>query len=105
MLYDTLLRDFTPEEVDLVVAHELGHVRYRDVPRGLLFLLVVAPVGVLAAQRLIEAWVPDPERRGTAAMVPAAALAARRRLGRRRHGGQPALAARSSAAPTPTRSR
>ena len=75
VLYDTLLRDFTPDEVDLVVAHELGHVRHRDVPRGLLFVLVVAPVGVLAAQRLIEAWVPDPKRRGTAAMVPAAALA------------------------------
>jgi len=75
VLYDTLLRDFSPDEVRLVVAHELGHVRHRDVPRGLLFVLVVAPVGVLAAQRLIEAWVPDPKRRGTAAMVPAAALA------------------------------
>jgi Zn-dependent protease with chaperone function len=75
VLYDTLVRDFTPEEVDLVVAHELGHVRHRDVPRGLLFLLVVAPVAAHAAQRLIEAWIPDPSRRRTAALVPAGALA------------------------------
>ena len=105
VLYDTLLRDFTPDEVDLVVAHELGHVHYHDVPRGLLFVLAVAPVGVLAAQRLIEAWVPDPERRGTAAMLPAAALA----------GGVVSAAVGTvanqlsrgdrGAAPTPTRSR
>ena len=75
VLFDTLLRDFTSEEVDLVVAHELGHVRHRDVPRGLVFLLVVAPVAVHAAQRLIEAWIPDPDRRGTAAVIPAGALA------------------------------
>jgi len=75
VLYDTLLRDFTSEEVDLVVAHELGHVRHRDVPRGLLFLLVVAPVAVHAAQRLIEAWIPDRDRRATAAIIPAGALA------------------------------
>ena len=32
------------DETRLVVAHELGHVRYRDVPRGLLYLAIVAPV-------------------------------------------------------------
>ena len=31
VLYDTLLKDFTPAETRLVVAHELGHVRHRDV--------------------------------------------------------------------------
>jgi Zn-dependent protease with chaperone function len=75
VLFDTLLKDFTPEEVDLVVAHELAHVHHRDVPRGLLFLLVVAPVSVAAAKLLVEAWVPEPEDRGTAAVLPAAALA------------------------------
>ena len=38
VLYDTLLRDFSPDEVRLVVAHELGHVHHRDVPHGLLYL-------------------------------------------------------------------
>ncbi|GAA1949704.1 M48 family metalloprotease [Kitasatospora viridis] len=32
--YDTLLSTATPREVELVVAHELGHVKHRDVPRG-----------------------------------------------------------------------
>jgi STE24 endopeptidase len=75
VIYDTLLKDFSPEEVDLVVAHELGHVHYADVPRGLLFLLVVAPVSLYAAKQLIEAWLPDPAARRTALVVPAGALA------------------------------
>jgi STE24 endopeptidase len=72
VLYDTLLRDFTRDEVRLVVAHELGHVHYRDVPRGLLFLLLVSPFGAFAIQRL--SWRLSPER-GTPASLPALALA------------------------------
>ncbi|HEY9390859.1 MAG TPA: M48 family metallopeptidase [Mycobacteriales bacterium] len=34
VVYDTLLRAATPEQVRLVVAHELGHVRNDDVARG-----------------------------------------------------------------------
>ena len=51
VLYDTLLRDFDPRETRLVVAHELGHVRYHDVPRGLLYLLLVAPRGDVRGRR------------------------------------------------------
>jgi STE24 endopeptidase len=54
VIYDTLLDKFPPDAVRGVVAHELGHVHYRDVPRGLLYLLIVAPFGVLAAARLGE---------------------------------------------------
>ena len=36
VLYDTLLDDFSRDETRLVVAHELGHVRYDDLPRGLI---------------------------------------------------------------------
>lgn len=32
--YDTLLTTAEPREVELVVAHELGHVKHRDVARG-----------------------------------------------------------------------
>jgi STE24 endopeptidase len=60
VLFDTLLRDFTPAEVRLVVAHELGHVRHRDVPRGLLWLALAAPLGTLAVARLAERLSPDP---------------------------------------------
>ena len=51
VLYDNLLKDFTRDEVRLVVAHELGHVHYRDVPRGLLYLALVAPAALFAASR------------------------------------------------------
>jgi STE24 endopeptidase len=74
VLYDTLVRDFSPDEVRLVIAHELGHVHYSDVPRGLLYLAVVAPLGLLAAARLGERLAP-PGSLGTAAAVPAVVLA------------------------------
>jgi Zn-dependent protease with chaperone function len=71
VIYDTLLKDFTPREVRGVVAHELGHVHYRDVPRGLLYLLIVTPFGMLAVARLGERMAPRDGR----SPVPAVALA------------------------------
>ena len=75
VLYDTLLRRFSPAETGLVVAHELGHVHYQDVPRGLLYLALVAPAAMFAAARLGEALTPREVRPGTPAALPAAALA------------------------------
>ena len=72
VLYDNLIEDFTPAEVRSVVAHELGHVHYDDVPRGLLFLALIAPPGMLLVQRLTERMAPG--ARG-ADLVPALALA------------------------------
>ena len=54
VIYDTLLKDFPPRAVRGVVAHELGHVHYHDVPHGLLYLVIVAPFGMLAVARLAE---------------------------------------------------
>lgn len=71
VLYDTLLRDFPPAETRLVVAHELAHVRYRDVPRGLLFLALVAPLGMFAIARLTRAWGPREDAPAGPATVPA----------------------------------
>jgi STE24 endopeptidase len=59
VLYDTLLENFTPDEVRLVVAHELSHVHYRDVPHGLLYVAIVAPFGLLAVARLTRRLAPD----------------------------------------------
>jgi STE24 endopeptidase len=73
VLYDNLLKDFTRDEVRLVVAHELGHVHYRDVPRGLLYVALVAPVGMFAAAALTRRLAPDEPRPGPAAL-PALAL-------------------------------
>jgi STE24 endopeptidase len=75
VLYDNLLRDFKPGEVRFVVAHELGHVRHRDVPRGLLYLLIVAPFGMFAVARLGEALAPRAAR-ATPLALPAMLLAA-----------------------------
>src|SRR5215208_4451761 len=76
VLYDNLLRDFPPDQVRSVVAHELGHVKHRDVPRGLLWLAIVAPAGTFLVQRLTERLAPE-ARLGRGAgptVLPAAAL-------------------------------
>jgi Zn-dependent protease with chaperone function len=73
VLYDNLLKDFTRDEVRLVVAHELGHVHYRDVPRGLLYVLLVAPAALYAASLLTRRLAPPEPRPGPAAL-PALAL-------------------------------
>jgi STE24 endopeptidase len=63
VLYDNLLKDFTADEVRLVVAHELAHVHYRDVPRGLLYVALVAPGALFAASLLTRRGAPaDPRR-------------------------------------------
>jgi STE24 endopeptidase len=71
VLYDNLIEDFKPAEVRSVVAHELAHVHYDDVPRGLLFLALIAPPGMLVVQRITERLAPG--GRG-AELVPALAL-------------------------------
>jgi STE24 endopeptidase len=73
VLFDTLLDRYSRDEVRVVVAHELAHVRNRDVPRGVAYAALVAPAVALAVQRL--SWALSPER-GTAAALPAMALAA-----------------------------
>lgn len=54
VLFDTLLARFPPAQTRLVVAHELAHVRHRDVVRGLLFGALVAPFATRAVDRLAE---------------------------------------------------
>ncbi len=50
VLFDTLLRNFAPDEVEVVLAHELGHHVHRDLWRGL---------GVQAAVTVLALWVVD----------------------------------------------
>jgi len=73
VLFDTLLDRYSRDEIRVVVAHELAHVRNRDVIRGMVFAALVAPAAALAVQRL--SWELSPER-GTAGALPALALAA-----------------------------
>jgi STE24 endopeptidase len=76
VLYDTLLERFTRDEIRLVVAHEFAHVHHRDVPNGLLFVLLVAPAGLFAVKRLTDGLAPASSDAGpaTAAVLPALAL-------------------------------
>jgi STE24 endopeptidase len=73
VLFDTLLDRYGRDEVRVVVAHELAHVRNRDVLRGVAYAAIMAPAVALAVQRL--SWTLSPQR-GTAASLPALALAA-----------------------------
>ena len=73
VLFDTLIERFTRDEVRVVVAHELSHVRHRDVIRGVAYAALVAPAAALAVQRL--SWAISPQRDAPAAL-PALALAA-----------------------------
>ncbi|MGC1210669.1 MAG: M48 family metallopeptidase [Micromonospora sp.] len=57
VVYDTLLREATPEEVTSVVAHELGHARDRDVWVGTLTGALGAAAAVVALY-LIGSWPP-----------------------------------------------
>ena len=52
VLYDNLLAEADREEVASVVAHELGHVAHDDIPRGLAYVLIVAPLGMLFTREL-----------------------------------------------------
>jgi STE24 endopeptidase len=74
VLYDNLLENFPRDEVESVVAHELGHVKNDDVPRGLLWLALVAPAGTYLAQQLGRRLCPDGWERPGPAAVPVLAL-------------------------------
>jgi STE24 endopeptidase len=75
VLFDTLLQELTREEVRLVVAHELAHVRHRDVPRGLAHLALSAPAGLYAVAQLTRRLDRSGAQPATAATLPALVLA------------------------------
>jgi Zn-dependent protease with chaperone function len=49
ILGDTLLAEFTPDEVESVIAHELGHQVHRDIPVGIVVSSAVTLVGLYIA--------------------------------------------------------
>jgi STE24 endopeptidase len=73
VLFDTLIDRYSRDEIRVVVAHELAHVRHRDVLRGVAYAAMVAPGLALAVQRLSGSLTP---RAGTPEALPALALAA-----------------------------
>ena len=73
VLYDNLIQNYTRPEIRSVVAHELGHVKHNDVPRGILWLAVVGPAVTLLVQAMVQRIGPREGRPGPA-VVPAAAF-------------------------------
>jgi len=71
VLYDNLIEDYPERQVRSVVAHELSHVKNSDVPKGLLWVAIVALPGMLLVRRLTEA---IGGRSGGPASLPALAL-------------------------------
>jgi STE24 endopeptidase len=49
LLGDTLINEFTPDEIETVLAHELGHHVHRDLPFGLLVESVITLGGLYLA--------------------------------------------------------
>jgi Zn-dependent protease with chaperone function len=76
VLYDNLLTEAERPVLRAVVAHELGHVAHDDIPRGIAFIAIVAPLGLVFSRELGGALVRragvDP---GAPAAVPAYLLA------------------------------
>lgn len=52
VLYDNLLDQAQRPELRSVVAHELGHVANDDIRRGILYIAIVAPFGLLFSREL-----------------------------------------------------
>jgi STE24 endopeptidase len=63
VLYDTLVKTATPAEVELIVAHELGHAKRQDVLHGTLLGAVGSAAGVCALALLVS-WTPLLRRAG-----------------------------------------
>jgi len=59
VLYDTLLTDYTPDQVEVVLAHEMGHWYYRHMLVGVLVTGAVGWIGLFGLRWLLNrTWRP-----------------------------------------------
>ena len=65
VLYDTLVATSTPQEVELIVAHELGHAKRQDVLHGTLLGALGSAAGICILALLLS-WAPLLNRAGAA---------------------------------------
>jgi STE24 endopeptidase len=70
LMGDTLLEKFTPEEIDVIFAHELGHHVHKHIPKMITTGVIVSLAGFYIIDRAITAWAGIP----TAADTPTSAL-------------------------------
>jgi len=57
LMGDTLLESFTPEEIEVVFAHEIGHHVYKHIPKLILFGLVFGVAGFWVCDRTLAVWI------------------------------------------------
>jgi STE24 endopeptidase len=55
LLSNTLLADYTDDEIEVILAHEMGHHVHRDVAKSLVAALVVLMAGFIAADLALRA--------------------------------------------------
>jgi STE24 endopeptidase len=70
LMGDTLLEKFTPEEIDVIFAHELGHHVHKHIPKMIATGVVVSLAGFYLIDRVLVWWAGIP----TAAAAPVASL-------------------------------
>jgi STE24 endopeptidase len=51
---DTLLNEFTPDEIETIMAHELGHQVNKDIPLGILFGSLTTLIGLYLASVVLN---------------------------------------------------
>jgi len=54
VLGDTLINEFTPDEIETVLAHELGHQVHRDIPFLIAFGTVTTMLGLYLASLILN---------------------------------------------------
>jgi STE24 endopeptidase len=54
ILADTLLADYSPDEIEAVLAHELGHQVHKHIPKGIVIQAVVTFLGFWAANWVLQ---------------------------------------------------
>ncbi len=57
LLGDTLLEQFSPEEIEVIFAHEIGHHVFRHIQKMIVLGIVYCAAGFWICDRLIAAWV------------------------------------------------
>ncbi len=70
LMGDTLLEKFSPDEIDVIFAHELGHHVHRHIPKMIATGVVVSLLGFWLIDRVLIWWTGIP----TAAAAPTSAL-------------------------------
>jgi len=70
LMGDTLLEKFTPDEIEVIFAHELGHHVHRHIPKMIATGVVISLLGFWLIDRVLVWWADIP----TAAAAPTSAL-------------------------------